>query len=403
MDSCHRRVGSSHHSVPPRSPAALSLVRQGELDLAGHRRRQPGAAGACLHRLDALDRPVGEPVGADAALADEGGQALQDVADRPRGVVPVQPVEVDVPHAEALEALGEVLLQVRAGEAALVHLAQRRVAALGGDQDALPRAAAAQPFADGQLAGARPVGRPGAVDVGGVQEVASRGQVGVHHGECRLARHARAVAGRAEADAGRLDLRRGPPFRPASSRPLVAPQVGSGEGVRSVLRQQRNAPPRRRSPAESASPSAPPGCPARGRPGASMMPITPTAATPARALVAVADGEDRGREQHGRRRASGGRPQPQHQVTPEDGLLGERHHGHQDRRQRELRRPVRDEERRRAARAASARPPRTPAPDIAAIHQKGTNSRQPSAASRPTWLPAPADARPRRSPLRHRK
>jgi len=140
---------------------------------------------------------------ADYSLQMKGAHDLVDAAGR---LVAVQPVQVDGPGAQVLEALPDVVVEVLLGEGDGVAGPVEIDASLGGEHD--PRAVSPlfEPLPDHLLAPARLARDPVGVAVGRVDEGAAAGDEGVQQPESLRPVGLQAELRRAQADLGDLEI-----------------------------------------------------------------------------------------------------------------------------------------------------------------------------------------------------
>ncbi len=117
---------------------------------------------------------IGEAIIGNLSVTNGVIKEAQRLLERGQSVPGVHLVEVDLFHAEPPQRSIECIGQVLAGEAQVVGTVAHREATLGGD-DEVAQLLALEPAPDDLLGGAV------AVDVGGVEEIATGLDIGVHH------------------------------------------------------------------------------------------------------------------------------------------------------------------------------------------------------------------------------
>ena len=168
---------------------------QAPLRLVSGDGRQTGLRRIALRRLDAFRAPVGDAPGANLARLHLCGQRLDDAFHGLRGVVPMQPIEVDHIGLQVAEALLQVVDDVGGLQPALAHIGKRRMRAFGGENDTVAETAVGQPLPDELFAAAFGAGNPVGIDVGRVDERAARVHERIHQTIGVVGRNGRAELG----------------------------------------------------------------------------------------------------------------------------------------------------------------------------------------------------------------
>src|SRR4029079_479097 len=97
---------------------------------------------------DTAHVPVGNTGRTDLPVFDEFAERAEDFGDGDARVVAMEQVKIDMIGLEAPEALLDIVPERSGVASTVMHVVERRVAALGADPDAVALAAKGQPFAD---------------------------------------------------------------------------------------------------------------------------------------------------------------------------------------------------------------------------------------------------------------